>query len=179
MKVFVDEGLSKEELNQLNKCRLFLRAFQLSDIADGSGLCITDDAWQGRANDMFHKLTWRLQGNPTRNAWDIWRRMLKKCFLGRGLRLKNPLGMWNSFDTTWPWYYAPSTNNLYLLSDNKYVSFPCINNRNPNPVFSTKGQVDCLPKIILRATVYKKGDKLICTGKGGILLSPPSKAETF
>ncbi len=52
MKVFADLNLSMEELLQLNYCHLFLRAFHLSDIVDGSGMCITDDTWQGRANDM-------------------------------------------------------------------------------------------------------------------------------
>jgi hypothetical protein len=124
MKAFADLNLSMEELLQLNYCHLFLRAFHLCDIVDGSGLCITDDTWQGSANDMVRTTSWPIHGNPTRNDWNLLEKTIKKCFLSRGLCLKFPLGLWSTFDEKWPWYYAPSSNRFYFLSDTKYTLFP-------------------------------------------------------
>jgi hypothetical protein len=48
MEQFCKEGLSIAEMSSLNRCRLALKAYHLSDIADGSGRTITNDAWLGQ-----------------------------------------------------------------------------------------------------------------------------------
>jgi hypothetical protein len=75
MDYFCKQDTTTEEMSALNRCRLFLRAFHLSDIVDGSGTTITDDAWLGRLNTyQLRDESWPKQAPPTRNDWYIWRR---------------------------------------------------------------------------------------------------------
>jgi len=48
--------LSKEDLNTLNQCQIYLQVWTLSDIADGFGLQITGKAVQGQ-RDLSRKST--------------------------------------------------------------------------------------------------------------------------
>jgi hypothetical protein len=48
MSALANLTLSTENLCHLNRCRLFLRAYWLSDISDGTGQYILDNAWLGR-----------------------------------------------------------------------------------------------------------------------------------
>ncbi len=97
---------------------MFLQAFFVSDRVDGSGLHITDDAWQGRRQGtLFKNESWPKQGNPTRADGLVWRKNIRTYIMGRGLRLKTTLGPWKNFDPNWTWYYTPSDGRLYNLSD--------------------------------------------------------------
>jgi hypothetical protein len=88
MAEFKNSNASLDELISLNRCRLFLRAFHLSDIVDGSGCYILDDAWLGQPKHNAHCInTWPNQGPPTRTDWVLWQCMVKRCFLGRGMKL--------------------------------------------------------------------------------------------
>jgi hypothetical protein len=76
MEIFLSQNVPDSELLSINRCRLFLQAFFLSDIADGSGIYITDEAWQGRASTTwFKKESWPIQGNPTNSDWAIWKKI--------------------------------------------------------------------------------------------------------
>ena len=64
-----------------------------SDLVDGSGLTLLEEAWNERSAHIQHRQhTWPNQGNPPLSARETWRAYVKKCFLGRGLRQKRPLG---------------------------------------------------------------------------------------
>jgi hypothetical protein len=92
----------------INRCRLYLYAFFVSDIACASGVQLLDEAWNGDPNLNSHRAnSWPNQGKPTLNDWDTWRTFLKACVLGRGRYLKNPLGHWLVKDHSWPWHYDP------------------------------------------------------------------------
>jgi hypothetical protein len=63
IKLFYDKGARGETLLQLNKGRLFLKAFHMSDIVDFSGTCITENAWQDIAPiTMTNNFDWPRQG---------------------------------------------------------------------------------------------------------------------
>jgi hypothetical protein len=46
-----------DDLISLNKCQLYLHAYYVSDIADGSGRSITDNAWMGHNFQHLHRET--------------------------------------------------------------------------------------------------------------------------
>jgi hypothetical protein len=48
MSEFFNAGATKADLTALNRCRLHLKAYFLSDISNGCGSMISDDAWMGR-----------------------------------------------------------------------------------------------------------------------------------
>jgi hypothetical protein len=102
-------------LDHINKCQLYLRAFLLSDITDGSGKYILQEAWQGNPLNLHRVESWPDQGKPSPTMWQTWRSHLAKKFLSRGRRLRHSLGHWKHFDTTWPWYISLSDNRLYKI----------------------------------------------------------------
>jgi hypothetical protein len=73
------KGARGPVLLTLNYCRLYLKVFHLSDIADFSGTYITEHAWQGIASSMATNcFTWPNQGKPSANAWCIWRSLISQ-----------------------------------------------------------------------------------------------------
>jgi hypothetical protein len=92
------------DLNHLgivNRCRLFLKALFLSDIVDGTGYEILQAAWNGDRVLGQHRLpSWPNQARPPPSDWEIWKLYLKRAFLGRGLRLRIPLGPWIIWDAS-------------------------------------------------------------------------------
>jgi hypothetical protein len=173
MQVFTKFTQSREDILLLNRCRLFLRAYHLSDIVDGSGVYITDDAWLGRPSNNLHRTkSWPSQGCPSNGAWILWRKMIKKCFLGRGMKLRNPLGLWLPVDSDWPWYYSTSDECLYHFDETGWRSFSKLISRGKNPIFSSIGKSTSKPSNICKATVFQKRDRRVCSGYGEILCNP-------
>ncbi len=55
MTAFKNSNASLEELLGCNHCQLFLRAYNHSEIVDGSDLNVLDDAWLGHSNHNAHQ----------------------------------------------------------------------------------------------------------------------------
>lgn len=69
MYTFLSKGATLEEIEALNQCMLFLKAFYLSDTSDVSGTCILEEAWQGkRSLPTIRQVCWPNQGAPARKA---------------------------------------------------------------------------------------------------------------
>jgi hypothetical protein len=73
MDVLISLDPSKEQLASLNLCRLFLRAFWLSDSVDGSGTFLLDKAWLGYPLQLIRESSWPRQGKPFPSDWVLWR----------------------------------------------------------------------------------------------------------
>jgi hypothetical protein len=57
-------------LQMANKCHLYLPALFISDISDGSGRYILDDAWTGAQHLNEHRhSSWPNQGKPSKVEW--------------------------------------------------------------------------------------------------------------
>jgi hypothetical protein len=165
MEYWIDEDIPIDILQSLNRCRLFLHAFYVSDIADGFGTHISDDSWNGkRSSSDFKTETWPAQGSPKRSDWEMWRKYIKKYKTHRGLRLKNPLGAWIQHDSEWPWYYSPEDERLYRATKNGWIFYSKVHKRKHRPVFSNQGiRAETLPKLC-RASVYQNGSFWVCSG---------------
>jgi hypothetical protein len=66
-------GASKTELLSLNRCRLHLKAYFLSDITDGYGTMIAADAWTGRYQALPCHTSWPNHALPLHHDWVVWR----------------------------------------------------------------------------------------------------------
>lgn len=159
---FHKHGAMVEELLTLNQCQLFLNAYYVSNLAEGAGLTLLEEAWTGRKSTMQNpQNTWPIQGNPTRSACESWRAFVKKCCLGRGLQIKRPLGNWLVMDL-WRWYYAPSDNRLnQQMQDGRtvYLRLPHPARR---PMFQKPGLLTSTFPKLSRAAVYERGDRWVC-----------------
>lgn len=138
MSAFYDVHPSQEELLRLNKCRLYLRVFFLSEIGTGDGLAILAEAWSGKQLETVYKSSsWPRQQRPCYKDWLIWHRLLKKAFLYRGLRLRIPLGDWLFIEDGWEWYFSPSQECLFqsgchFLRYITEIDSPPLQHRNPS-----------------------------------------------
>jgi len=148
MTIFIESGYGSYELAQLNRCRLYLQVFFISDIASANGRVI-DAGYRTKVGNATRLSTWiwPQQGEPDRSAWLLWGRAL--AHLEHQGKLRVPLGAWiASGHQVWEWrlhvptqivvrttegntvYYRPmtagctrSTVNLYS-TDAGYTSVP-------------------------------------------------------
>jgi hypothetical protein len=180
MKTFAQLSPSLDELRALKNCRLYLQVLFLSEISPGDGLKITYDVWRGYRFDVPMKLvSWPIQNKPLPREWKTWQSFLKKAFLHRGLRLRSPLGHWSRENDQWEWYFSPSSDRLFQCAQGVWSSFPQIIRRNKNPAFHAV-RYQQLPLLDLeRATIYYKGQRLICTGSSSIQSMSSETAQSF
>jgi hypothetical protein len=176
---FFTDQLPLDILDQINKCWLYLRAFFLSDITDGSGKYILQEAWQGNPLNLHRVESWPNQGEPSPTMWQTWRSHLAKKILSRGRRLCHPLGHWKNFDNTWLWYISLSDNRLYKHSETGWESFSCVSNRATLPIFTSIGTPSQRPHAFNRATVFTRGNTLLCSGHGAFTEQSVTKPNSF
>jgi hypothetical protein len=87
-------GLSTKDLRTINRCRLYLRVFFLSDIATLKGDAITPRALSVmRSETRTSTWNWPIQQKPPKTAWKLWATVLLEAF-GDGNSLDVPLGSW-------------------------------------------------------------------------------------
>jgi len=169
MPLLADAIHDPDHLKMVNGCRLFLKVMFLSEITDGSGTTVLDEAWLGTVPlGLYRSESWPNVPRPLQLAWDLWRSYLKQAILRRGCRLKNPLGAWLAFDTTWPWYYCQNSGCLHLVTNNQWKCFPPLITRWVRPVFSSTSIGQTQPITPCRATVYKKREVWVMSGFGPI-----------
>ena len=116
---------SDATLQLLNKCRIYLEAFTVSDITTGDGLRIRDDAWHGRKfhNGRNYK-NWPKWGRPGLQAWATWRSSLRRALCTLALKkLDTPLGRWIQVPENWKWYSATSATTNDMLIERTKTGF--------------------------------------------------------
>ncbi len=122
MQEFYKVHPTANHLLSLNKCRLFLHAYYVSDIATGSGSHLLDSAWKG--SPSFHlsyrQHTWPIQGRPSYSDWEIWRQYLQRC------KLKHHLGHWVIHNSICKWFYSPSLSSIFHHKDITWSLHQCI-----------------------------------------------------
>ncbi len=163
MRAFASLPLSIDQMCSLNRCRLFLHAYWLSDIVDGYGRHITDDAWLdawlGRSTQPEKATSWPRQGHPSQADWIQWRQAISLCFILRGRRLKHPLGYWLTTSSN-QWYFNPSDNSLYQHSNLVTLRYPMVPWPSGRPCFSRQGCPSALPPNLPKAVLYRQGEYL-------------------
>ena len=117
MEEFVRFGYTKQKLQLLNKCRIYLQAISLSDIANGQGNQIVKNYLEGR-RDAARRSTfaWPNTKRPGYNDWYTWSSAIKEVFCSNdtGAILKQSLGVWKHTQyCDWDWYYDPAHDLLY------------------------------------------------------------------
>jgi hypothetical protein len=179
MEAFINLRIPSHELKICNHCRIFLRAFFLSDIATGGGDYILESAWQGDPYITPHKIkSWPSYGKPSKSSWEIWRKWLRIAFLGRGRRLKAPLGNWRMFDPNWPWYLSKDGDLLELDSGIWYAHKPVLR-RNRLPTFDIERRQIEAPSTFQRVTTYTNKSRIVCTGAATIMHQEVPQHRTF
>ena len=168
------------QLKCINKCRMYLQVFHLSDITTGDGRRITNSAWHGikSSDNGGSSCIWPRSGNPPIKMWTIWRDALHYCFTSRKRQtLDNKLGDWITMPSAWSWFL----NEEYVLfkkqGPSSYIKFPTISHSRNLLRHSLQGQ-SCLPpsSCSLRPTTVSKAcDSYVSEGSAKVNKIPPTK----
>ena len=86
---------NNDQLYDLNLCRIYLQVMTLSDIMDGLGNRITNEAFKAQwLTDRFSVLHWAWQLVLTTMQHNLWKQALEAAYTSTGQILKHPLGKW-------------------------------------------------------------------------------------
>lgn len=59
MQAFFEATPTQDEFKALNRCRLFIKAYFLSDIVTGDGIAITEEVWMGiNCANRIRQVSW-------------------------------------------------------------------------------------------------------------------------
>ena len=163
---FLAAGVKGKRLLQANRCRLYLQATSLADIASGDGREIMENAWSGH-RDPFRTpyYQWPVQQRPADTDWREWRSALRSAFLdpARPSRrtLNRPLGEWivNAAEPRWEWYFSPSEKRIYRVSNDQTSYFRPSSfrtRRRDHEPYAPGGTAAGLPEDALRTKVFRK-----------------------
>jgi hypothetical protein len=156
--------LSPQELRACDHCRIFLKVSRLSEITTGDGDSISEEAWLGQITLPKHNdNTWPNYPKPPHSTWTIWQKCISRAFLRRGRKVRTALGKWIVWDMNWQWY-TTKDGSLYSLSEGLWYCHAPILKCNRLPTYEVEPCSCEPPSTPQRATVYKKGNRIICTG---------------
>jgi hypothetical protein len=126
MKKFLDMDWSTREIEQINRCRLFLNVSRISDIASADGKNVQPE-WkkpEGEKNS-FSKTCWPKIRAPNESSWKTWDIALKKLTDGQD-RLTTPLGRWIVDPKRFRvhrFVYSPSEKRVFERTPGGYVTY--------------------------------------------------------
>ncbi len=162
MEAFVSQGFTFTELGHLNRCRLYLQATTLSDLVDGFGNRVTNEALNcQRDEEVPHWYKFPNQERPHQPILRLWKRALKQSFTREDdqRKLRQPLGQWRYNDDKWLWYYNPISQNLYKKRNGRsWQTFRRLTRGGrigQTPTFTYVAEAFQLPLTSSRATVKK------------------------
>lgn len=161
MKIFYEAGVRDLDLLAINRCRIYLKIFFLSDIATGNGMHVNTNLVLGQPIETYNDFIWPIQGKPSTREWVIWKTSLQTYVTLRYQHLRYPLEMWLSPPNKHTWFYSPSENRLYKKQVTGWTWFHHIPSRTRRMRFQKGEQGSEPPTDILRATVYQKHSHLL------------------
>jgi hypothetical protein len=149
------------------------------ELTSGDGTHLLDEAWLGISTLTDHKAkSWPSYSKPTPSMGLTWRKWIVKAFLIQGRKLRQPLGKWLSWDDNWPWYTYEG--GLYSYSKGQWLEHKPVLLNNRLPTYMVEGTKCTAPPIVMRATTYRRGDRIICSGSGALLpLSLPTHGTFY
>ena len=109
---------SNKDLALINKCRIYLKAFLLSDIVTGDGNRISHNAWNGIPSNVRAKIQWPNMSPPSPSMWKLWKEALHKGLCKeRIMILSTPLRRWYQIPKYWKYFQHDTTGDLYSFND--------------------------------------------------------------
>jgi hypothetical protein len=124
--LFHEQGIRDDQLQRLNRCRLFFQVLTISDITTGCGGKITKAGWNGiRDKTRTSSYQWSSQGTPSVQDWVLWRTSWTEVLrLQSGKRLIRPLVQWLPTEEQCRWFFDPSTERLYEKAGFEITYYP-------------------------------------------------------
>jgi hypothetical protein len=137
--------LSRKEQILVNRCRLFLQIENLSDITNAEGKQILSQYINNHPTKPSRsRKKWPLQGDPGREAWNIWKRVISRAFLNANDELLKPLGAWTKQNMTRNYEAYWSQTEAALIQQHGKHSCALTHESNPRDGRTTiQDDIDC------------------------------------
>lgn len=119
-----DHSFTHDEITSVNRCRLYLRVFFLSDIVSGDGTTILQDAYDGvRSTQWISRWRWPRQSRPPPRDWNLWRIAIRDVWArSETMKIQTPLLAWHH-DTHLKFTFRSTVDGAYVrerLPKNKF-----------------------------------------------------------
>lgn len=116
------KDLSQNSIILINRCRIHLKAMFISDLADGSGTVLTNNAKLCIPDRKTVTTLWPSQPRPTNQK--PWKKFLRKICSQKSGTLDQPLGQWllDTFSREWLTYYNHVDNSTTYRISNKWMT---------------------------------------------------------
>ena len=122
MDIFLqNQLLDSKQLEVLNRCRMYLRCFTLSDIVTGDGKEISTVAWAGSKSSSIGRDSqgWPIIPPPSASDWKTWRHAIRITLCtNRDKRLDTLLRSWIAAPSHLQWFLSMDAQHLFHIRDN-------------------------------------------------------------
>ena len=148
MEECIRAGLSTTELKSINRCRLYLQVYALSDISTGDGRFLSESSLNGQRS-LCNSYAWPEQSTPPTCDWKIWRSSMRSVFAPTNNTLVAILGPWitktrqEHFDE-WEWWIHPAGKLLRRRND-KWIELESLADNRRYPQRSTTQEFTSSP----------------------------------
>ena len=169
--VLSNKNISDTMLHTVNRCRIYLKAFTISDITSSCGKFITSKAWHGRIDDTGRDTTnWPSWGRPSLTSWTTWRTVLQLCFANNDRRLYNPLGAWIKEPSNWTWYMNKISSHLYKKDKSTWTQYKRTGRSKLTHKFTTSlsSSISTIQETLLPTTVVQVNNYIIASSTSPI-----------
>ena len=169
MEALEHQGYSKEKLQVLNRCRIYLQVMTVSDIMNGYGNGFTSMFKCRKTHQKLKNYKWPFQPEPTPSMKKLWSKALRKTFGLKAGKTTHQLGLWlHSNISLWIWFFHPTSSSLFQRFGAVWKVWKRDSNRGRLGVtskFKYFTQSTRLPPSSCRSTVtYWSHDRVQCTG---------------
>jgi hypothetical protein len=175
-------NLSRKEQILINRCRLLLQVECLSDITDSTGKYILEQWLNNSTPKPSRSLKrWPRQGDPGKEAWQIWKKFLTAAFNNTSGKLRNPLGPWthqnnNRRHST---YWSQKLNVLLISHGKHWQQFQKIQLGRRQNFFSNEPcKTSTLPDDATPVNILHHNNKHYVTGQLPELQETPKSTTT-
>ena len=154
------DQFSSTELVLINQCRIYLKIMFLSDMVSGDGRILHDCFLDGRAPiDRESQWKWPKQNNPSRVAWNQWRRALSIVWsISAENKQCNPrLEQWypnRYMNMIWKYSFDPNTRMAFRKTEDKWLNYQCVDLTRSRGIFELTSTSDSPPIGSQRLSVY-------------------------
>ena len=128
--ILESQTFSLSHIKAINRCRMALHVYWLSDIVDATGTVLQHGAWNTSTTTpltVSNSLLWPTRCHTNKNDWPIWRAALKCICTSTGYHSKTTLGKWllplPAFLSEWTWFATPSYSHLFQNSNGTWFKF--------------------------------------------------------
>jgi len=132
MQVWADARVTIDTLARLNKCRLFLNIYFLSEVMTPSS-SIKPFVSQGIPGPVLNDFVWPRQGPPAPGDWDLWRAHLEDI-----RHAADNLGSWNTPTQGEKWY-CKKNHRPFCHQEGHWLAFQPVNRSTRSGYFQLSG----------------------------------------